>query len=164
MLASTFWPTKGTMPSNASTSCSRGMMPVIPPRSNRKAGRLCRGPSVPGAPSVGGSFINKILHYRRIFPGRSWTPIPGLPEALHRRSIGRTHRRRCRETGFRWANPSKGAAWILAPIHRNPDECGAVADGGCKQSAPVLRGSWFVKLHDGRALPRNKEHSKDATT
>ena len=41
-----------------------GMMPVIPPRSNRK--EPADYASVPGA-SSGGMLINKMKHYRRIF-------------------------------------------------------------------------------------------------
>ena len=67
MLASTYWPTKGTMPrSFADTFWKLGMMPVIPPRSNRKEPadydrHLYRERHLVEC------FINKIKHYRRIF-------------------------------------------------------------------------------------------------
>ena len=69
MLASTYWPTKGTMPRSFASSILEeflGMMPVIPPRSNRKAPadydrHLYRERHLVEC------FINKIKHYRRIF-------------------------------------------------------------------------------------------------
>ena len=66
MLASTYWPTKGTMPRSFASTSWLGMMPVIPPRSNRKAPadydrHLYRERHLVEC------FINKIKHYRRIF-------------------------------------------------------------------------------------------------
>ena len=97
-----------------------GMMPVIPPRSNRKAPadydrHLYRERHLVEC------FINKMKHYRRIAPGlRSWTPprfsrfekldtIPGLP-AFHRRSHLATVR--CRQNLM---HLSPGA------VHAGPD-------------------------------------------
>ena len=71
MLASTYWPTKGTMPrSFARHILELGMMPVIPPRSNRKAPadydrHLYRERHL--VECFINKIKNKIKHYRRIF-------------------------------------------------------------------------------------------------
>ena len=67
MLASTYWPTKGTMPrSFAEHILELGMMPVIPPRSNRKAPADYDRHLYRERHRVE-CFINQIKHYRRIF-------------------------------------------------------------------------------------------------